>query len=295
MVYDSSSTDQSRQFIGKDGGQFALPLVNGHHYSISAADEPCQSSPAAFAIVANNVRGQSITHTFGFSELPRSFDFSPSRHEVPFFVTGYWYPNTATNFSKYKSRVAAGELKSASFVDRRHIDEYAKESDVVESLMRDSVLHPLMSLVSQMSDAHCRTADSSILISVVGFCDKDPLRNGAYVDKTVKVENQTISNGSVLNKTDPTYENRHLKGNLSLSRLRAFYTAEHIDSELRRLCGNQYDALRKAQRIIISCEGGGISDRGKQAQDRRVDVAAKLIPLSEAQAINKDSQFFSSK
>jgi hypothetical protein len=179
---------------------------------------------------------------------------------IPYFVSGYYRPNTRENLSDLRLKFAYnlyGVSDSTKYIESPGT-EYDAYSETVETQLNmtvDFILDKLNYLSGE-----CVEGENNIRIIIMGFADKRRFSATAvYADDSIEDEEFGIS---VANGEKMT--------NDLLSRLRAYFTAKYFESVLTR--SKVYNKLR--DRITWDIEGKGIdqSDNLTDIEKRRVNV-----------------------
>lgn len=240
-----------------------------------------------------------------------------STDTLPYFITGYWWPNTTRNLQEYRKREASGFFDKSGFVDSSGHD-YAAIARRIDSAFDHSIYAPLRRLLTQFQ-REC--GDTLYLkVTVHGYTDPRPLSTGTdhryrqmaagariYPDSTVTagVDEHgapvTIRNGSDMWlrswPRDPAHPDgaqvvlpdTGQQGNVLLSKLRAFYTFTTFDAEMRRQ-SEQYDDLIRQHRVLTDIEGYGVDVDGynerhlrDDPQSRRIEIYLDVLRKEEVQ------------
>jgi Tol biopolymer transport system component len=202
-------------------------------------------------------------------------NFELGRYNIPFFVTGYYYPNTNTNLDQLSTRISNGELNldeggNTPYIDR-YDEDYRSYASRIETIF-DSIYTSIIDNYLPMFNS-CALKDENLLLEVSGYVDPRGLTPGFYPDKTITTKEMTIRNGERMSGQ---------QGNTKLANLRAYYTLEMIDKELSTRSA-RYRELKSAGRIILHAHGIGIDTEtgGEKMQDpakRRIDIKLQILP-----------------
>jgi len=238
-----------------------------------------------------------------------------STDTVPYFITGYWYPITTENMKIFRQREASGFFDKTGFVDSTGYN-YDELSKIIERNFQEKIYYPLEEILPAFQD-FCR--DTLYLkITIHGYTDPRGLTGGEnhpyrpqskgyrlYPDETVTVgvdergQEVTIhTNTNMLNfnwPVDPNNKNGNWiklpdegeKGNILLSKLRAYFTFVTFDKEMMKR-SKIYEELRKKGRVILDAEGFGIDkerfkERGLKddPQSRRIEIYIDILRPDE--------------
>jgi len=229
-----------------------------------------------------------------------------STDTLPYFITGYWYPNTIENIKEYRKREANGFFNQTGFVDSTgyNYDDLAKK--VTKSFQRQ-IYEPLEEILPAFQD-FCR--DTLFLkVTVHGYTDPRGLSGGEdhpyrpqsrgkriYPDKTVTIgvdeKGQPVTINTGLNMwnynwpLDPNNKDgawiklpdKGEKGNILLSKLRAYFTFETFDKAMRKR-SPIYAQLRDNGRVILDVEGFGIDKEGFKKRGLKDDPQSRRIEI----------------
>ncbi len=217
------------------------------------------------------------------------FDFS--NYQIPFFVTGYYRPNTTPNLESLQ-RERKQSLNGANYIEHfsdgsAAYERYASYAKVVDELFA-SVVHTGIDTVLPRFRSSA-PAGEVLEISVVGYADPKPIL-GRYV------ESEDVSFVDANGKEQHVTQGDRLS-NLSLSGLRAYYST----IELKRLFAEyaaqsgktDYNELLNSGRLRFRSIGGGVNTNGNDyaAQRRiRIDFAragTSATPLYDSNSIKK--------
>jgi hypothetical protein len=189
-------------------------------------------------------------------ERPLLPEFQVWTDTIPFFVTGYWYPNTPQELARLRNRMDGNELPNANFIDLKDYD-YEFAAQRVDRWFAH-LFSEIENMIVPMLDT-CYTGVDTLRISVLGHVDSRGLAWGRFDEgETVRTQSMTISPGTVMQKQE---------GNVKLSHLRAFFTMGMIDREMRAR-SERYALLRDQRRIQIIADGAYIAeDAGRDSND----------------------------
>lgn len=229
-----------------------------------------------------------------------------STDTLPYFITGYWWPNTSKNIDIFRDRESAGFFDETGFVDSTGY-EYGSISHKIDSIFENRIYSPLEKLLPLFQD-FCQ--DTLFLkVTIHGYTDPRGLSAGnehpyrpqsrykrIYKDETVTVgvdangNPVTIFSGINMFKKkwkDETeggsgdrivLPNDGEEGNVLLSKLRANYTFETFDRDMRER-SPIYSQLRDNGRVILDAEGFGIDKEGYKERNLRDDPQSRRIEI----------------
>ncbi len=182
---------------------------------------------------------------------------------VPYFITGYWWPNTSRNYKEFQQKYSSGALNpSKPFINPGDYD-YACASRVIDAFFEENVYKKILNAVEVVREC---TEPFSLLITVVGFTDACGLRPGFYSEDDVEFRNLVIPKGHNMSWAQVrekgtgraiALKDNGQNGNVVLSMLRAHYTMKTIDREMTAR-SKAYADLRAEGRIVFDLEGVGI-------------------------------------
>lgn len=192
-------------------------------------------------------------------------DFSIEKYDLPFFVSGYYKPNTSENLEELKLKFSYnlfGNSDSTKYIENpgSNYNQYTKS---IETALGDAIEY----ILSRIDDVNnpCLTANSKILISVSGYADPRPISSSARfpgADIDDHLMDIVVDQGEVMT-------------NELLSALRAYFTAKYIQMQLEM--SDKYRLYR--DKIIWEVEGKGVSEIEGVGNEkkRRVDLKIQLI------------------
>ncbi len=260
------------------------------------------SIPKPFGLDTMIVRNISITRQK--VEIPPIIFHSTDT--LPYFITGYWYPNTTDNLKEYRNREANGFFDNTGFVDSTgHNYDYAAK--IIDQKFYKQIYKPLLDKLPAFQD-FCR--DTLYLkITIHGYTDprglsageSHPYRSASrnkrnYTDKSVQVgvdangQPLTIPQGLDMWKSgwpiNPEDRNgrwakladKGQNGNIVLSKLRAYFTFVTFDKKMQEI-SPIYKQMRNEGRIIIDAEGFGIDKKGFEQRSLRDDPQSRRIEI----------------
>ena len=248
-----------------DDGQHTIYLPAGRRYQVSARAKGFMMSSALVAAPAPNV-DERVDLLCGGVVLV-SHDMGA--YDVPFFVTGYYRPNTTANLDDLHRRLA-DNLGGADYIERfgrgssRH-KKYAGYARRVEEIFA-RVAGP--ETRSHFATLAADGTSDVIEITVTGYADPQEF-SGRYLETDHFTFEDLDGASHALRFGMPI-------GNLELSGLRAWHSARHLDELL--LGGGDtgasaYELLRRQGRIRYRYVAGGVLDDGdKYEVQRRINV-----------------------
>jgi hypothetical protein len=267
--------DGSRRTLVTDAeGRYRAQLDAGKRYRLSTGEMDCYSAePAELAAVVPFAIDTLIVRDFPLrgEAMPT---YQLGRYNIPFFVTGYYYPNTTINYIDLQERIRYGELDlseggSTPYIDMRDEDyeSYVPRIDAIFDSVYTSIIDRYLPLFNK-----CAVGNDKLRIEVRGFVDPRGLKAGRYVDETVETADLRIAKGEVMQGQE---------GNRKLANLRAWHTMRIIDEELAKR-SQSYRQLKSEGRIILRAVGEGVDTNsgGARQQDpakRRIDILLSIV------------------
>ncbi len=240
-------------------GRFAPErcLRAGRDYVLRPGNASCYQAAAPLRFTTPVPRAEKATVPLQV-ELQRPLlpEFQVLTDTIPFFVTGYWYPNTPSELTRLRGRMDRNELPNANFIDMKDYD-YDFAAQRVDRWF-SHLFSEIENMIVPMLDT-CYTGVDTLMISVLGHVDPRGLAWGRFDEsETVRTQTMTVTPGTVMQKQE---------GNVKLSHLRAYYTMRMIDREMRSR-SPRYAMLRDQQLIRILAEGAYIAeDAGRDIND----------------------------
>ncbi len=151
--------------------------------------------------------------------------FTFEEYDIPFFVTGYYKPNTGENLTSLKMKFAynlIGNDDSTKYIENPE-GKYDKYTMLVEKALNEAVNY-IEETISNLN-SKCTKTQHKLEINVEGYADPRPFTSKAvYADIPISSKELGI-NAFPGNKMD----------NKLLSYLRAYFTAKYINDRLLAL------------------------------------------------------------
>ncbi|MDT8323398.1 MAG: hypothetical protein RRA94_04740, partial [Bacteroidota bacterium] len=228
-------------------------LRAGREYELRPGNASCYNAAAPVRFTTPVPEGSTAAVTLHVElERPLLPEFQVLTDTIPFFVTGYWYPNTPAELARLRGRMEDGALPNANFIDMKDYD-YDFAARRVDRWF-SHLFSEIENMIVPMLDT-CYTGVDTLVISVMGHVDPRGLAWGRFDEKeTVRTESMTVTPGTVMQRQD---------GNIKLSHLRAYYTMRMIDREMRGR-SDRYALLRDRDRIRIRADGAYIAEDAVQ-------------------------------
>ncbi len=202
-------------------------------------------------------------------------EFNLGKYNVPFFVTGYYRPNTHKNLDELLELVD-GPLAEATYIERfkkgsRKYNVYNTYADAIESILSTVVRSTTDDIVPKFRST--MQPGEVLEIAVTGYADPQPFV-GTYV------ESESVSYVDGSNNTPATLEQGDRIQNRELSGLRAWYAGKELRGLLmaESTRGNKdFEQLLSDGRIVFRYVAGGESlDSKNLAAQRRIHIAMRI-------------------
>lgn len=190
--------------------------------------------------------------------------FTFEEYTVPFFVSGYYLPNTPENLNALRLQFSYNLIGNDDF--SRYIEKPDENYDSYAQIV-DSALHAAANFISDrlrlMEESPCSTGGKFLEITVEGFADPRRILSYArYGGETVEDEELGLSARKGAQMT-----------NELLSSLRAYHTAKWVQNKLAE--NPLYPRVKDNLRWFISGKGIDETARG-DAQKRRVSITITI-------------------
>ncbi len=285
--------------IPTDGaGHYAAKLMRDHHYTVYADSLPCFHSPAQLTAYSPLPLGDTtVFASFVYLSIRERIGLRTDT-VVPFFVTGYWYPNSPRNFDTLMAKGSDLAEHEVHYIHRvwENAVEHEKSGDSINyevtrrevgRLLEQSIYKPIEDMLRKMFQTSCNDSGLVLRISVTGFTDERELKPGPYRDATVMIDGVKIDSTMQMNQDGF----RSSPGNRFLSKLRAYFTVKTIDRDLQEE-SSDYRRMKGEHRVVFSAHGEDVDEAGKgQAFKRRVDIQVALVRPTEAEQVRADYPF----
>lgn len=196
--------------------------------------------------------------------------FSDAETGTPYFITGYWWPNTTHNLKTYRERTNSGALKTSGFIDESDY-AYDKAAQKIDEHFEKNIYRRIESMLSQIA-SQC-WSKPVLMITVHGYTDECSLSPGAYsADGTVTVGDIVIPQGQNMQSAYAQHitggkvalPDSGQNGNIFLSKLRAYFTIETIKKEMS---GRSELFRQLAENGQVQFEADGFGIFGKKECD----------------------------
>lgn len=258
-VFDSLSTEIYKADIGDDG-KFKVAVNPYVNYTFEYSN-PCLRDGALIKNISVPCSDSSTVKMIMNFDVPKQTDeFSFENYKVPFFVSGYYLPNTTKNLDDLRRKFVynlLGTSDSTKYIENPG-PEYDKYAEIVDSALRDAGDFILKQL--EFFKSPCNIGNVKLKILITGYADPRPISDmarydGPYVDDAHY--NLTVQRGTNIDNT-------------ILSTLRAYYTTKYLENLIFKR-GN-YQLFK--EKIEWKIEGKGVDDREIVTNElkRHVDI-----------------------
>lgn len=229
--------------------------------------------------------GRKEQATFRFGLLTAA-EFDLGRYNVPFFVSGYYRPNTPAELEQMLDR-RKGILRGATYIESfarnstRH-RQYSAYAATVETIFESVRLEAVNNVFPRLGKAN--HANDTVLIILTGYADPHPIIGRYVEDEEVRFEDERGQ--------EHTLERGDMMTNLALSGLRAWHSARHLDRLFRASDhgGEAYRQLSDAGRIQYRIVGGDVQrDTRNYDVQRRIHIRMEFSGLRTRGADESDS------
>lgn len=189
--------------------------------------------------------------------------------QIPFFVTGYYKPITRENLAQLR------KLFDYNLIGLDDSTRFIEKPDSVYDLFVPNVENALKKIVAVISSylplfqSNCISPKKRLLVEIIGYSDPRGIsENAKFFEETI--------DDPLLN----TYVRRGTKlDNFLLSKLRAYYTAKHLQKSISKLETGEYDT----RYILWEIQGGGIANEDSETDflvRRKVKISLQIIDLN---------------
>lgn len=207
--------------------------------------------------------------------------FSDAETGTPYFITGYWWPNTSANLADYRDRMKFNRLTGSNFVDSTDFN-YGLAAQRIDEHFEQNIYRRIETIMEQIT-AQC-WSKPVLTITVHGYTDECRLRPGTYsLDGDVTVGDIVIPTGQNMQSVWAQHiaggkvalPDSGQNGNIFLSKLRAYYTVETIKKEMSAR-SERFRQLLEAGQIRLDADGFGVF--GKKQCDYQFDIPDLGLP-----------------
>ncbi|MCE7933685.1 MAG: hypothetical protein DYG96_03730 [Chlorobi bacterium CHB2] len=244
----------------KEYEQF-LPAERKYRFQATIRDLPPRS-----ASITTPFANEQATATVKFGPISLA-EFDLGRYNVPFFVTGYYRPNTRENLDGLYP-LLEGPLGDATYIERfrkgsKRYKDYLSYSETIEGIFNEVTGTTLKEIVPRFKAS--MLPGEVLEVRITGYADPKQFVGKYLEDETVTFQDKA--------KTEYKISRGDQIGNLELSGLRAWYSGHHLDQMLAASGNEDYRQLKSDGRIQFRYIGGGESrDRADRAAQRRIHI-----------------------
>lgn len=246
------------------GEEYWFEVLPNNSYKIKF-DNKCSGKEEVidFAVPCSDT--SVIKFVADFDPVNSSDKYYFERYDIPFFVSGYYFPNTVDNLESMRNKFKMKLLGTAD--STRYIEYPGKEYDAPADSV-DGAFRNLLQFVMQklkLLSGECALGTEQIIIKIKGFADPRPISgNAKYAERDIDDPemNLTLSRGTVMD-------------NKLLSILRAYYTAKELQTYML-VENDMYDAYRERIKWEISGEGEDATPNIENLEKRRVSIEIEV-------------------
>ena len=240
-------------------GKFDFPLEGGKKFKLQYFNScyPDYVPEQIFDAECNDSAVVKYFAKFVITGKPKEFDFS--EYKVPFFVSGYYMPNTSNNLESLRLKFAynlLGNDSTTKYIENPNY-EYDDYYQTVENALNDASEF-IVNIMENLDDDCKKDAMGRLRIKVTGFADPRPISSAArFQDESIDDQEFGLS---ILKGT--------LMNNERLSLLRAYFTAKYLKDKI-----NDLEEMDNNVEIVWEIEGKGIDPSDKDNKlKRRVNI-----------------------
>ncbi|MCL5991069.1 MAG: glycoside hydrolase [Bacteroidetes bacterium] len=262
-LYDNNKNKLNEQDVADDG-KFTLPVEALKTYTIKYNNIclPNTTMEQDLTTPCNDTSSVNLQVKFTLPEEQNMFQ--TEEFVVPFFVTGYYKPNTSDNLEGLRMKFAyniIGVADSTKYIEfpGPEYDDYSAQVD--EGI--DNVIENILKTIEQLSGP-CTSGKNGITIHITGYADPRMLSEfSRYFEDDIDDEDFDIhiSRGEAMT-------------NELLSTLRAYYTFILLSSKLE----DSKEFQNFQDRVKWEIEGKGIDEKPDLSNEmrRRVDIKVSI-------------------
>jgi len=247
-----------------DNGYFRFN-VPSRRYLIVRYESPCVPGRHEKRITTPCDEASAVALALEFNVEKKDFVFTFEKYDVPFFVGGYYLPNTTENLEALRLKFSYGLIGNDD--STRYIEKPGAEYNNY-AFSVDSALYDAYSFIAErlelLDDGVCTDDNKELTITVTGFSDPRGIYEKARYSAT------TIDD----NAFDFHMERGAPMTNETLSSLRAYFTAKWLQTKIEQL-----ESYRKYKKKILWRTAGKGIDADEEKDDsakRRVEITIAL-------------------
>lgn len=208
-------------------------------------------------------------------------EFDLGKYNVPFFVTGYYRPNTGSNLDSLYS-LMDGPLGNANYIERfkkgsKRYDQYRTYAQTVEGIFQTVYTAAVDEIFPRFKMQGL--PNEALLITVTGYADPQPII-GKYIESET-VRFQVVPSGEDLKDQEQKVSSGDEMDNLKLSGLRAWHSGLYLDKLFTDAAAqghSEYVELKNAGKIKYKYVGGDVNnDNSNYAVQRRIHISIKRV------------------
>lgn len=243
-------------------GSFQFPLTPFSDYTLRYVNDCLPDIEIAQPVIVPCSDTSTVKMILNLPLPPEMDIFYLEQKNLPFFVTGYYLPNTTENLEALRLKFSynlIGNHDSTRYIERpgKEYDEYAR---AVDRVMKDAENFILKK--SKYLQGKCLSAKAMMKIKVNGFADPRPIGKASKYDGIEINDSEfgiQVSRGTAMD-------------NDLLSLLRAYYTAKELQNRLIKY--DDFFSVRKKIRWEVS--GKGVDTREALSNDLRRRVSLEV-------------------
>ncbi|MDQ1267293.1 MAG: hypothetical protein QG635_2447 [Bacteroidota bacterium] len=261
------------EYIGEEGnsvkkinvgesGYFRFPVEVNKDYQLIYRNSCLPGFTAEQKLTAPCSDTSTIKFVLKFLLPKKENLFTNEQYNVPFFVSGYYMPNTTENLNSLRLKFEynlVGNSPATKYIEKPG-EEYDMYAEKVDEALADAASFIVERLIS--ANQGCKNDKYIIQINIDGYADSRPfsdaaLYDGADIDDddfSLKVEQGAKMNNDLL------------------SELRAYYTAKQLQALLENF--EEYDDIK--DKIIWQTQGRGVDDSADLGDELKRRVSIKI-------------------
>ncbi len=239
-----------------DDGKFSLTLEGGKSYRLQYFNSCFPDYVPEQIINAECNDSVAVKYFASFVITGKTKEFDFSAYNIPFFVSGYYMPNTRNNLESLRMKFSYNLLGSDSstiYIENPgpEYDEYFEKVEIA----LDDATEFIVKIIKNLNEECKRDAMGKLKIKVTGFADPRPLSNLAKFQDESIIDQQF---GMNIPKGSPMT-------NELLSLLRAYFTTKYLNEHF----SDFDDSNLLENRIIWEIKGDGIDQSDKENRLKR--------------------------
>lgn len=247
------------------GGVFSFDLIPNNNYKVEYIND-CTNEFTEIKDFYAPCSDSSVVVIKTMFEFSPQDEFDLVEVKVPFFVSGYYMPNTRENLEALRLKFAynlIGIDESTRYIEKPG-EEYDSFSKEVEDAL-DKASASLYDVVAGLSDECLERKESKIQITITGFADPRSINPKAvFPDADINDERfgLQVPRGVTMD-------------NLLLSKLRAYYSAKYFENYIK-----MKDKTGSIEgKLIWKIEGKGVDANAATPDKMKRRVNIKIKPI----------------